>query len=103
MHCKALFSGKRFRQIISLYLLINLYKIYIHRPCGKESTKVRKSQNKGKESENLPETEEITEGQAHENTWKLYRDISTGTAVFINRKRVNVCEHTTKMASPESL
>ena len=32
-------------------------------------------------------------------TQKLYRDISTGTAVFINWKRVNVCEHTTKMAS----
>ena len=42
----------------------------------------------------LPEIEEITEGQAHINTRKLYRDISTGTAVFINHKRANVCEHT---------
>ena len=25
-------------------------------------------------------------GQAHTNTRKLYRDISTGTAVFLNRK-----------------
>ena len=51
----------------------------------------------------LPGIEEITEGQAHTNTRKLYRDISTGTAVFFNRKRVNVCEHTTKTASLESL
>ena len=51
----------------------------------------------------MSEIEEITEGQAHANTQKLYQDISTGTAVFINRKRVNVCEHTTKMASLESL
>ena len=51
----------------------------------------------------LPEIEEITEGQAHTSTQKLYRDISTGTAVFINRKRVNACEHMTKMASLESL
>ena len=42
-------------------------------------------------------------GQAHTNTWKLNRDISTGTAVFLNRKRVNVCEHTTKTASLENL
>ena len=36
-------------------------------------------------------------------TRKLYRDISTGTAVFINQKIVNVCEHMTKMASLDSL
>ena len=29
------------------------------------------------------------------DTRKLYRDILTGTAVFLNQKRVNVCEHTT--------
>jgi hypothetical protein len=33
------------------------------------------------------------------NTRKLYRDILTGTAIFFNRKRVTVCEHTTKKAS----
>ena len=37
------------------------------------------------------------------DTRKLYQDISTGTAVFINQKRVNVCEHMTKMALLESL
>ena len=55
---------------------------------------------KGKEIEGI---EEITKGQAHTNTRKLYQDILTGTAVFLNRKRVNVCEHTTKTASLESL
>ena len=55
------------------------------------------SQNKRKESEKLlPEIEEITVGQAHENTQKLYRNISTGVAVFINQKRANVCEHMTR-------
>ena len=59
------------------------------------------SQIKGKESENSYQelNEEITKGQAYTNTRKLYRDISTGTAVFLNRKRVNVCEHTAKTAS----
>ena len=61
------------------------------------------SKNKGKESENLPEIEVITVGQAHENTQKLYRNISTGATVFLNQKRSNVCEHTTKIASLESL
>ena len=51
----------------------------------------------------LPGIEKITEGQAHTNTQKLYRNISTGTVIFINQKRVNVCEHMTKMASLESL
>jgi hypothetical protein len=32
----------------------------------------------------LPGIEEITKGQAHANTRKLYRDISTGTAIFLN-------------------
>ena len=36
------------------------------------------------------------------NSLKLYRDISTGTAVFIKQRRVSVCEHVTKMASLES-
>ena len=51
----------------------------------------------------LPGIEEMTKGQAHTNTRKLYWNISTGTAVFLNRKRVNVCEHKTKTASLESL
>ena len=42
-------------------------------------------------------------GQSYENTQKLYQNILTGTAVFINQKRANVCEHTTKMASLEFL
>ena len=63
------------------------------RPRGKESTKVRKSQIKGKESENTyQELKRSQKGQAHTNTRKLNWDISTGTAVFLNRKKVNVCE-----------
>ena len=41
----------------------------------------------------LPEIEEITEGQAHENTRKLYRDILTRTDVFINQKRECLWTH----------
>ena len=59
---------------------------------------------KGKESENsYQELKRSQKRQAHTNTRKLNRDISTGMAVFLNRKRVNVCEHTTKTASVESL
>ena len=62
------------------------------------------TQIKGKESENsYQELKRPQKGQAHTNTWKLNRDISTGTAFFLNRKRVHVCEHTTKTASLESL
>ena len=76
----------------------------LFRPRGKESTEVRKSQIKGKESENsYQELKRSRKGQAHTNPWKLNRDILTGTAVFLNRKRVNVCEHPTKTASLESL
>ena len=59
------------------------------------------SQIKGKESENS--YEELKRSLKDRHTQKLYRDISTGTAVFINRKRVKVCEHTTKMASCPSV
>ena len=60
------------------------------RPRGKESTEVRKSQNKGKENENsYQELKRSQKGQAHTNTRKLNRDISTGMAIFLNRKRVN--------------
>ena len=76
---------------------------YLHkyRPRGKESIEVRKSQNKGKESENsYQKLIEITVGQAHGNCIEIFRQAWLS---FINRKRVNVCEHTTKMASLESL
>ena len=45
--------------------------------------------------------EVITVGQAHENTLKMYQSILMGTAIFLNQKRANICEHTTKMASLE--
>jgi hypothetical protein len=40
----------------------------------------------------------------HMNTHtKQNRNISTGTAIFLDQKRANVCEHTTKIASLEFL
>ena len=71
----------------------------IKRRRGKESTEVQITQNKGKL---LPKIEKITVGKAHANTQKLNRNILTVTAVFLNQKRMNLCEHTTKMASLES-
>ena len=81
--------------------LVRCYKLYVILGIV---TLIIKFQIKGKESKNSYQgIEEITKGQAHTNTWKLYRDISTGMAVFFNRKRVNVCEHQTKTALLESL
>ena len=52
------------------------------------------TQNKGKESEKkLPKIEEISRGKVHTNTQKLIQNILTVTDVFLNQKRVNVCEH----------
>ena len=75
------------------YLFIAIYSnFHSNKPRGKESTELRKSQIKGKESENsYQELKRLRKGQAHTNTRKLNRDISTGTAVFLNRKRVNDC------------
>ena len=50
----------------------------------------------------LLKNEEISKGKAHTNTRKLNQNISTDTAIFLNQKRVNVCEHMTRMASQES-
>ena len=48
---------------------------------------------KGKERENLPRIEEISKGKEHANTQKLNQNNLTVTDVFLNQKRVNVCEH----------
>ena len=62
------------------------------------------TQNKGKEMEKLvPKIEEISNGKAHTNTRELIQNILTVTDVFLNQKRVHICEHTTKMASLESI
>ena len=76
----------------------------ICRPRGKESTKVRITQNKGKEREKLiPKIEEISDGKTHTNTRKLIQNILMVTDAFLKQKSANVCEHMTKMASLESL
>ena len=42
----------------------------------------------------LLKNEEISGGKAHTNAQKLIRNILMVTDVFLNQKRVNVCEHT---------
>ena len=57
------------------------------------------TQNKGKGSENsYQKIEEITVGEAYVNTQKINQNISMDTAVFLNQKRENVCEHMTEVA-----
>ena len=51
--------------------------IYIYLPCGKESTEVRKSQIKGKESENsyqeLKRSSKYRHTQTHGNCIEIFR------------------------------
>ena len=49
----------------------------------------------------LPKIEEVSGGEAHTNICKLIQNILTITDVFLNQKRVNVCEHMVKIASCE--
>ena len=56
-----------------------------------DNTKYRKRMGKF-----LPKIEEIS------YTWKLNQNISTVTDIFLNQKRVNVCEPMAKMTSLES-
>ena len=44
---------------------------------------------------------EISRWKAHTNTWKLNWNVSMITDVFLDQKRVNVCEHMVKPA-PQS-
>jgi hypothetical protein len=53
---------------------------------GKESTKVRITQNMGKERENSCRKLEIFRGKAHTNTRKLIQNMSMVTDVFLNQK-----------------
>ena len=46
--------------------------------------------------------EQISGGNADTNKQKLILNILMVTDVFLNQKRVNVCEHTVKVASLES-
>ena len=63
-------------------------------------------QIKGKESENsyqkLKRSQKDRHTQTHRNCIEIFR-LARLTAVFLNRRRVNVCEHATKTASLESL
>ena len=85
-------SNPRPKDNIIIIIIKQVILNNIFRPCGKESTEVRKSQIKGKESENsYQELKRSQKGQAHTNTRKLNRDISTGTAVFLNLSIVCAC------------
>ena len=46
----------------------------------------------------LPKIEEISNGKAHTNSRKLIWNILMVTDVFLNQKKVNVCEHMAKMS-----
>ena len=63
--------------------------------------KYRQHKNRKRKGKLLPKNEEITRGKAHTNTWKLILYILTITDVFLNQKRVNVCEHRVKMVPCE--
>ena len=75
-----------------LFILKLFYLWY--RSRGKESTEVRIRQNKGKESENSYRKLKSSRWTGTQtNTRKQNRNISTDTAVLLNQKRANVCEH----------
>ena len=66
--------------------------------CYKIHSDTKYGKGKGKF---FPKIEGISRGKLHTNTLKLIQNISTITYVFLDQKRVNVCEHTVKMASHE--
>ena len=61
-----------------------------------KALKVIVTQNKGKGSEN---SYRKLKSSWWTGTRKQNLNISTDTAVLLNQKRANVCEHTTRMAS----
>ena len=66
---------------------------------GRQKTKPRKTQKIGKERGNsYQKNEEIYRQKAHTNTWKLSLNVSTIIDIFLDQKRVNVCEDTVKTA-----
>ena len=90
-------------RFLFLYYIQQKFYFLIKRPCGKKNTKVRITQKNRKRTRKLiPKNEEISGQKAHTNTQKLNWNVSTITDVFLNQKRVNVCEHMVKMAPSES-
>ena len=80
---------------LNFYVFICAYHLEISSFFGKSflflllflSNLILKLQIKGKESENsYQELKRSRKGLAHTNTRKLNRDISTGTAVFLNQE-----------------
>ena len=54
-----------------------------------------------KNGKTITKNEEISGGKAHKNTRKYILNILTITNVFLDQKRVNLCEHTVKKAPRE--
>ena len=57
---------------------------------------LRHNRKLGKKEATL--TEQISSREAHTNTRKLNWNVSTITDVFLNQKKVNLCEYMVKMA-----
>ena len=51
-------------------------------------TKIRKIKRNS-----YQKNEEVSRRKAHTNTWKLNWNVLTITGVFLDQKRINVCEH----------
>ena len=73
------------------------------RPCGKESTEVRITQNKGRKVKTLTKNRRDYGWQEQKSTRQQNWNIATDTAVFFNQKRANECEHMKNMVSLEFL
>ena len=74
--------------------------LYTYRPRGKESTEVRITQKIGKGRGNSNRKNEEISRQ--KTTQKLNLNILAITDVFLDQKRVNVCEHSVKKVPRES-
>jgi hypothetical protein len=63
-------------RIKNVYFTLHFVMLLLYRPCGKESTEVRKTQNKGKERENsyqkLKRSPEERHTQTHGNLFEIF-------------------------------
>ena len=64
----------------------------------KQHSKIIKNTKNGKGKRKLPKNEDISIGKVYTNTQKLIRNILTITDVFLDQKRIIVCEQTVNMA-----
>ena len=80
-----------------LLYIQNIIYVYF-RPHGKESTELQITQNNVKERKSLTRNwGDLRWKSTHKHT-ETYSKYFDGQDIFLNQKRVNVCEHTAKMA-----